>query len=123
MLRYVAERLASITMRMTAGTAVDENERNALLESFTIHARCLIEFLWDSPKRDDDASAVSFCDEGVWERERGQVPDQVAQVSPRVGKEIAHLTYARLDIDQESKNWHFGLIFYELHRFSGALQG
>jgi hypothetical protein len=95
MLRYTAERLAAITMRMTAGTAIDQNERNALLESFTVHARCLIDFFWKTPKG-DDASAAHFCPDGSWERARGTIPDEVSKVNPRVGKEIAHLTYARL---------------------------
>jgi hypothetical protein len=77
---------------------------NALIESFTIHVRALRDFLYAEP-RGDDASAADYFPEGVWSAIRLPEPDVLRDARRRTGKEIAHLTYARLDGEADGKLW------------------
>lgn len=80
---------------------------NALLECFTIHLRALIDFLWDPEKlRGDDAIASDFFRSAkVWEEVRPEFPLDLEPARGRTGKEIAHLTYARMTVTTETKGW------------------
>src|SRR5688572_21299671 len=72
---------------------------NALLESFSIHARALLQFFFPmSPKSDDVLAEDYFGGTAAWEAVRGAEPAALNQVNRRVGKEVAHLTYARLGL-------------------------
>jgi len=111
-LRYEIEMLAFAAGRMGnlwrdgSDDAVSRANRNAMMECFTIHARALKAFLYEPRGHADDAIAEDFFDQpDVWRRERGALPEALAVVSPRVGKEIAHLTYARLLVSPETKGW------------------
>lgn len=83
----------------------------ALLESFTIHARALLEFFYAENPREDDVVAEDYLnDEGKWADIRGDMPPILEDVRRRVGKEVAHLTYARCSVTKEEKPWPFGEI-------------
>jgi hypothetical protein len=96
---------------LSANRAIPDNEtslviHNALLESFLVHARSLIEFLYSADPRPDDVAADDFFDDAsVWRRERSSQTDLMMAVPRRVGKEIAHLTYSRLGVAPEQKTW------------------
>lgn len=81
---------------------------NALLESFGIHARCLIDFLYrDSPMKPDDALAADFFDERTpWADTRLPKTPDLDAINSRVAKEIAHLTYHRTKQEPPDKNWN-----------------
>jgi hypothetical protein len=75
---------------------------NALLESFGIHSRNLIDFLWrNRPMKDTDALARDWI-EG-WEPPH--MSSRLATVKDRVGKEMVHLSYNRLDVPDDEKDW------------------
>ena len=98
---------------------LSDQDRNAFIESFTTHVRCLREFLWldRQAKYPDDARASDFCASGVWERERPQLPEAIAEIEGkrnRVGREIVHLTYHRLHIDAEEKDWDVSGLLREI---------
>ena len=81
---------------------------NALLESFTIHARVLLYFLYSENPRPDDVIAEDFLDDtDVWHSTRPNKSSKLNSVHQRVGKEVAHLTYARHDVTPETKKWYF----------------
>jgi len=81
---------------------------NALIESFTIHARSLLQFFHPRSPRPDDVLAQDFFPTGpTWEDIRGALPKSLTKLEDRVGKEIAHLTYARLNVAPEDKLWQF----------------
>ncbi len=88
--------------------------RNALLESFTLHARSLADFFYAASPKPDDAIADDFFDDDTWRRQR--VPENRGwrRFRRRVGKEIAHLTYKRHDPYDEAATWPHGQIFLEL---------
>jgi hypothetical protein len=82
--------------------------RNALVESFTVHVRILLDFLYpSSPKVDDVVADDFFDDASVWLEKRPGKSNLLSTVHRRVGKEIAHLTYTRIDITDEAKRWRF----------------
>jgi hypothetical protein len=88
---------------------------NAFLESFTIHVRALLQFLYPTAPKPDDVLAEDFFDDPTaWAAVRGALPASLDAVNRRVGKEIAHLTYARLDVTPETKGWNIPEIWAAL---------
>lgn len=84
---------------------------NAALESFTVHGRILLDFLFSDHPRDNDVVAEDFFTmPDQWSRLRGTMPEPLANLRTRVGKEIAHLTYARLEVTPDKKPWPFAAI-------------
>lgn len=79
--------------------------RNALLESFTLHARALLDFFYGRRRKKDDALASDFFEEDAWEQSRPPMAGTLSDVNRRVGKEIAHLTYSRANVTEEAKGW------------------
>lgn len=84
-------------------------ENNAMLESFLIHARCLFDFLYPpSGMHDDDVVADDFYDDPSEFRSRLPTSLPISTyLKKRTGKEIAHLTYNRLQISSAEKIWNF----------------
>jgi hypothetical protein len=89
---------------------LSDQDHNAFVESFAIHVRCLRDFLWGKrgPHNPEDAFASDFCDPGVWETGPPALPAALKAIEgkrQRIGREIVHLTYHRLDIKAETKDW------------------
>ncbi len=82
--------------------------KNALLEAFTVHARVLLSVFYPAKPRSDDVLASDYFDDpGEWERERPPLSSILQMINGRVGREVAHLTYARLPVTPEQKQWPF----------------
>jgi hypothetical protein len=90
---------------LASGVAGDSILNNALLESFLLHARALLAFLYANTPRLDDVVAEDFIPD--WGSKRPTEPATLSQVHFRVGKELAHLTYQRLSVTAEAKMWNF----------------
>jgi hypothetical protein len=76
---------------------------NALLDSFAIHVRNVIDFLFvKEPKVATDAVAADYFDDD-WEPL--EQSDHLARVKDRVGKEVVHLSYNQLAIPEDEKGW------------------
>ena len=104
-LKYEREMLDATAHLLAAGVH-DPHVRFALLESFTIHLRALIDFMWPTGARPDDVIASDFFPTpAAWAEVAPVLPDALEPAKTRVGKEIAHLTYARLDVAKEEKPW------------------
>ena len=89
---------------------------NGLIESFTIHARLLLDFFFDQKPRPDDVLAAHYItDLAAWEMYRGDESNLLKKLDARVGKEIAHLTYGRLTVAPQEKAYEFLAIAKELH--------
>ncbi|MFH1444630.1 MAG: hypothetical protein ABIG34_04580 [Candidatus Peregrinibacteria bacterium] len=88
--------------------------RNAMLESFLIHARVLKGFFFDAPSYPDDVSAKHFFDNDQdWPLTcEGECPYLYANMS-RISKAVAHLSYERIGYE-EDKNWDIRSILHEL---------
>lgn len=80
----------------------DQVVENALLESFGIHNRSLIDFLWqEQPMRKTDAIARDWIED--WRAP--EMSGRLKSVKDRVGKEMVHLSYNRLDVPDDEKGW------------------
>lgn len=116
--------LACAAVLVFEGQKYNAHIRNALIESFTLHARSVLSFLYNDRPREDDAHAQEFLKAGlVWTEIRRPIPDSLANLKRRVDKEIAHLTYARMEVNGEDKAWHLPPIIVDfipvLDRFFG----
>lgn len=88
---------------------------NAMLESFVIHVRSIMYFLYSERPKPDDVIAENFFDEPVqWKKIRPNLSSLLSNVKRRVGKEVVHLTYHRLNITPEAKQWNFIEITHEI---------
>lgn len=110
---YTHTTYAEVSLRGSPGPPLPPENlvvfHNAIIESFTIHARALIDFLYRVPntRHTDDIFAEHFFDEpATWISSRPQLSRvEVARIKNRVGKEIAHLTYKRQMVDPVDKPW------------------
>jgi hypothetical protein len=89
--------------------------QNALLESFVIHLRALSDFLYADPKNQDDVLAGDFFSPGEWLKLRPAEPGLLKKARMRANKEVAHLTYVRLNVATENKPWMFAEIAHAIH--------
>ena len=81
----------------------------AALESFCIHARALVEFLWrdreHKPKADRrDAVAGDWFEDGTWGYQ-GELPDELSDLERRTGFGVSHISYNRVNPD-EAWGWN-----------------
>lgn len=89
-------------------------EHNALLESFLIHSRSLIDFLYVKGQYEDDLLAAHFFNNPVeWEKIRPVLPDFLKQTKERTHKKLAHLTFTRLE---DKEGWEFIRIRKEIYK-------
>ena len=84
-------------------------EHNSLVEAFALHSRVLMEFFYakPNPKFPDDVRAEQyFVSPDEWHKLRPTLSkEDYDGIRNRVGKEIAHLTYARQLVSPEDKPW------------------
>lgn len=107
-LHYEIWMFTSLAHGLASGISGQSVINNALLESYTIHARILLDFLYAAKPKEDDVIAEDFFDDPVkWHSARLQKSEKIQFVHGRVGKEVAHLTYARQDVTPETKPWPF----------------
>lgn len=83
--------------------------KNALIESFTVHARSLAKFLFpkEGKKFPDDVTSDEYVDDvQQWRQARGPtIPPDLEGIIQRTGKEIAHLTTKRHPSGTPEKVW------------------
>ena len=103
-------------LRETAGRLLHDNRihrdlviKNAMVESFCVHARAVAAFLYPEKfaSRDGDITATDYVtDSPKWRATRGeQLPEVLLDLKERTGKEIAHLTSDRKEYDDPGKEW------------------
>lgn len=117
-LHYEFSMLISITQAFASGIASGGWLVNALLESFVIHFRTLLDFFYppDNSKPDDVLASDYFDNSEDWAKIRPHLSDTLNRYKIRAHKEIAHLTYARLDVTPEIKGWAFLEIAREMEQ-------
>jgi hypothetical protein len=101
-LRRTRDHLA--TLAQPPRTEEERREVNVYTESFTVHARGLTDFLYPPRSaRESDVFAWHYCPD--WPTIGGTIPKILEEARERVGREIVHLTYGRLDITPAKKRW------------------
>ncbi len=120
-LRYELGMLSMAANALHCGALHGSAVENALIESFALHARNLIDFFWPDGAKTDHVLATDFFDDkSVWEDRRSPLPPILCDARRRAHKEIAHLSYDRLRVAPESRGWNFKDIASELHRCNFA---
>ncbi len=68
-----------------------------------------MDFLYAESPRSDDVIAEDFvlAEGAAWKTLRPAQTQALALAKARAGKEVAHLTYARLSVTSETKPWLF----------------
>ncbi|HLZ43832.1 MAG TPA: hypothetical protein VKQ11_22905 [Candidatus Sulfotelmatobacter sp.] len=86
-------------------------QASALLESFCLHLRNLIEFFFTKPgdEKDDDVIAHDFCPR--WSEKISPLLDKAAV---RANKEVTHLTLQRKSGFDPAKPWNTVALFNEI---------
>jgi len=99
-------------------SSLDTLETNVYLESFLVHARCLVDFLYqDEETQPDDVLAIHFFDNPKqFQNDRPVIRELIKFLKSRTGKEIAHLTYKRVGLTPEMKSWNLVEIKDELNK-------
>jgi hypothetical protein len=114
MLRELTAKLKEVVEHARAGHDVDEVYpvvvRNAMVESFAVRTRLLVDFIYGYGSHKDDTFAEHYVD-GRWAPAK---LDWVEEARDKVNKGVAHLTYHRL-LD-ERKGWQFEEIWLDLAR-------
>ncbi len=117
---YEYSMMNEVADSLTSGTG-DDVVRNALLESFLIHARSVADFLWGTTAdKPDDIRARHYLVHSTSASSPLSPPSVPVDWRTRVNKEIAHLTDGRLAVTPETKGWRFNLIREELDSAMGA---
>jgi len=81
---------------------------NALLESFLIHLRNLIDFLYLPKCNKDDILAQDFFPNPEdWLKLRPKQGESLDTAKRKTNKLLAHLTYSRLRIPKDQAKWDF----------------
>ncbi len=95
---------------------------NALLESFTIHARSLTSFLFVEADDEQEMVAAHFVrDPAVWREERGELPEVLGVVRQGLGNEVAALAYGREEVGPVARAWKVQEIAAALGRVMAVL--
>lgn len=120
-LLYDVEMLFALTERLGGFEPIEEElpweVQNGLLESFVIHARGLIEFLWrDASRRQGDGLAAHYFPSDAWAARRPKMETTLKQVPARAGREVAHITFQRIEAAEEARGWHYGQIAASIGR-------
>jgi hypothetical protein len=99
----------SLTDALAGGTTPPGWLRNALVESWVIHLRAQLDFAYPpkSVNPEDVVAADFFDNSDEWDATRPVLSKTLARGRDRANKEIAHLSYKRIDINHEDKQWHF----------------
>ena len=114
-LNYEISMFDMLTKGMISGIAGRGVINSALLESFIIHLRVLIDFFCSDSQRDDDIIANDFFnDPNDWKNLRPQKTKVLERAKICADKEVAHLTYTRLGITPDQKNWYFEEVYNDM---------
>ncbi len=84
---------------------LSEPIKNAVIESFAMHTRNLIDFLYPSQVRDTDVVAGHFCSPASLSPCFDNCPDNLKEARRRANKEVGHLTTDRISGAPPEKSW------------------
>jgi len=107
-LYYEVWMLEALAQILATGQLGKNASGNAAIEAFAIHVRAVMDFLYADSPRPDDVVAEDFLPQDTnWSEVRPPLTKVLKVARKRAGKEVAHLTYARLNVSPEEKLWHF----------------
>jgi hypothetical protein len=87
---------------------------NSLLENVVLHARNLIEFAYETPRKAKERDYVVAADYiPTWPQDRPTLTAFLRNVKQRAGREILHMTRGRL-VPDEVREWEYGQVHNEI---------
>jgi hypothetical protein len=81
---------------------------NSVLESFSIHARNLIDFLYSGSRNKDRATDIvveDYVDQGALSAHLPPITRLLEESITKANKQVAHLTKERIDYEKAGKAW------------------
>lgn len=106
-------------LRLASKEPLVVNVGNAILESFAIHARNLVDFLYKRDTGKDQPSDIVVQDYVDPAALVGVLPATtyaLSDVNFKSNKQVAHLTVERIAFEKRGKPWAFGRIAYDITR-------
>lgn len=104
--RYEMQHLINATDAISRQLSIHNGLQYMVVESFAIHLRNLITFLYPYTKRDTDVCATDFfTHSGAWDNLRPKLSDVLEQAKTRTDKEVGHLTTFRQFGVPRTKIW------------------
>jgi truncated hemoglobin YjbI len=95
---------------------MSEPLRNALIESFVIHLRNLVDFFYPAQIQGDDVIAAEFLDDlNEWEK-LSSISLMLAAARVRAHKEVSHLTRKRFSGTPPEKSWAVAELMDEIRK-------
>jgi len=88
--------------------------RNALIESFAIHLRNLIDFFYPTQIQADDVVAAEFFDDPARWATISTISTTLSSARVRAHKEVSHLTRKRIAGAPPEKGWNVGSLSQEI---------
>jgi len=91
----------------------------AQIESFAIHARALMDFLFGERGeggKKTDGFAADYLQVGQWRSLCPPTETTLDPVREQVGQQIAHISYKRARLSEEAKQWPFAQIAASIGR-------
>ena len=122
---YELDTLKEISILLSENPSAKGTEHNALVESFVIHARGLIAFLFYERREGDDVMANNYFQYREWEELIGIdessklkdcMPSILRDTLERGNKEVAHITTFRVGKKLIEKQWEHVQITSEIYR-------
>lgn len=95
-------------------SATPRRVNNVSIESFVVHFRNVIDFLYNDNPRPTDIVASDFYDSTIWESVRPRMTGTLDSARRRANKELAHLTTDRIPGGPPEKIWDFDGLANEL---------
>ena len=117
-MRYLSERLEFLLRYINAK---NEGEIGGILssinDSFLIHARKMVEFLYNTSVElyDDDVIAEDYFDSPeVWRSLRLSQNEVLQKTKQDIGKLLAHFTYRVIEYPDGSSDWNISTVYVEI---------
>jgi hypothetical protein len=112
---YEIQMLMGVAGVLGTGALGQSIVANALLESFTVHLRALLDFFYaENPYPTDVVAEDFFATPGQWTSMRASISLVLSKARGRVNKEVAHLTYDRQLVPADNKPWEFPKLAAEI---------
>lgn len=113
--RYEMKQLINATDAISRQLPIHNGLQFMVVESFAIHLRNLITFLYPYSKRESDVCAEDFfADKEIWLKLRPKISFVLEGAKNRADKEVGHLTTLRQFGTPESKKWNVTLLTDEI---------
>jgi len=114
-IRYEIQQLINATDAIERKLPIHNGLQYMVVESFALHLRSLIIFLYPYSKRKNDICAEDFfIDIDTWNNLRPKISLTLEHAKDRADKEVGHLTTSRQFGTPESKKWNVALLTDEI---------